>query len=142
MTEKEAPGVACYCGRTGCIETFLNGTGLAKIYPAKSYHAGKLNAEEIADLAEKNEAIAIGVIEIYAERLARALASVINLLDPEVIVLGGGLSNIDLLYELVPTHWQQWIFSDEISTKLVKNSHGDSSGVRGAAWLWPPDEAR
>lgn len=137
MTENEAPGLECYCGKTGCIETFLNGAGLAKIFPAKSYHAGTLTAIEIADLADKNEAIAIGVIEIYAERLARALASVINVLDPEVIVLGGGLSNIDRLYELVPTLWQNWAFSDEITTRLVKNQHGDSSGVRGAAWLWP-----
>ncbi|MBT3990390.1 MAG: ROK family protein [Rhodospirillaceae bacterium] len=144
MTEKEAPGPGdrCYCGKVGCIETFLNGAGLAKIYPAKSYHAGKLNAQEIADLVEMNEAIAIGVVEIYAERLARALASVINILDPEIIVLGGGLSNIDMLYDRVPKMWQKWAFSDEISTQLVRNQYGDSSGVRGAAWLWPPDEAR
>jgi fructokinase len=139
INEAEAAGSACYCGQTGCIETFLNGAGLAGIFPAKSYHATTLTAVEIADLAEKNEAISIGVIEIYANRLARALASVINILDPEVIVLGGGLSNIGRLYEVVPTLWQNWAFSDEISTKLVRNMHGDSSGVRGAAWLWPAE---
>jgi fructokinase len=141
MTDDERPGPDCYCGQSGCIETFLNGAGLAQLYPAKSYQAGTLTAEEIADLASKNEAVAGMAIDKYAERLARALASVINVLDPEVIVLGGGLSNIDKLYESVPTLWQNWTFSDEISTQLVKNQHGDSSGVRGAAWLWPDEAA-
>ena len=111
------------------------------MYPAISYQAGTLAAEEIAELASNNEAVAGRAIDIYAERLARALASVINVLDPDVIVLGGGLSNIDKLYDQVPSLWQNWAFSDEISTKLVKNRHGDSSGVRGAAWLWPEDQA-
>ncbi len=140
MTDDERPGPECYCGQSGCIETFLNGAGLENLYPAKSYQAGSLSAEEIAKLAANNEAVAGMAIEKYAGRLARALASVINVLDPEVIVLGGGLSNIDQLYKQVPTLWQRWAFSDEISTKLVKNQHGDSSGVRGAAWLWPEDE--
>ncbi|MBT7954582.1 MAG: ROK family protein [Rhodospirillaceae bacterium] len=140
MTDDERPGPDCYCGKTGCVETFLNGAGLESLYPAKSYQAGKLTAMEIAELASNNEAVAGMAIDTYAGRVARALASVINVLDPEVVVLGGGLSNIDTLYDLVPTLWQQWAFSDEISTKLVKNQHGDSSGVRGAAWLWPEDQ--
>ena len=141
MTDDERPGPDCYCGKSGCIETFLNGAALEQLYPAKSYPAGTLAAEEIAELASNNEAVAGRAIDIYAERLARALASVINVLDPDVIVLGGGLSNIDKLYDQVPSLWQNWAFSDEISTKLVKNRHGDSSGVRGAAWLWPEDQA-
>ena len=141
MTDDERPGPDCYCGKSGCIETFLNGAALEQLYPAKSYQAGTLAAEEIAELASNNEAVAGRAIDIYAERLARALASVINVLDPDVIVLGGGLSNIDKLYDQVPSLWQNWAFSDEISTKLVKNRHGDSSGVRGAAWLWPEDQA-
>ena len=141
MSDDERPGPDCYCGKSGCIETFLNGAALEQLYPAKSYQAGTLAAEEIAELASNNEAVAGRAIDIYAERLARALASVINVLDPDVIVLGGGLSNIDKLYDQVPSLWQNWVFSDEISTKLVKNRHGDSSGVRGAAWLWPEDQA-
>ena len=141
ITDDERPGPDCYCGKSGCIETFLNGAALEQLYPAKSYQAGTLAAEEIAELASNNEAVAGRAIDIYAERLARALASVINVLDPDVIVLGGGLSNIDKLYDQVPSLWQNWVFSDEISTKLVKNRHGDSSGVRGAAWLWPEDQA-
>ncbi|MDP6260030.1 MAG: ROK family protein, partial [Rhodospirillales bacterium] len=139
ITDDERPGPDCYCGKSGCIETFLNGAALEQLYPAKSYQAGTLAAEEIAELASNNEAVAGRAIDIYAERLARALASVINVLDPDVIVLGGGLSNIDKLYDQVPSLWQNWAFSDEISTKLVKNRHGDSSGVRGAVWLWPED---
>ena len=141
MSDDERPGPDCYCGKSGCIETFLNGAALEQLYPAKSYQAGTLAAEEIAELASNNEAVAGRAIDIYAERLARALASVINVLDPDVIVLGGGLSNIDKLYDQVPSLWQNWAFSDEISTKLVKNRNGDSSGVRGAAWLWPEDQA-
>ena len=141
ITDDERPGPDCYCGKSGCIETFLNGAALEQLYPAKSYQAGTLAAEEIAELASNNEAVAGRAIDIYAERLARALASVTNVLDPDVIVLGGGLSNIDKLYDQVPSLWQNWAFSDEISTKLVKNRHGDSSGVRGAAWLWPEDQA-
>ncbi len=141
ITDDERPGPDCYCGKSGCIETFLNGAALEQLYPAKSYQAGTFAAEEIAELASNNEAVAGRAIDIYAERLARALASVTNVLDPDVIVLGGGLSNIDKLYDQVPSLWQNWAFSDEISTKLVKNRHGDSSGVRGAAWLWPEDQA-
>jgi fructokinase len=134
MAEDERPGAACYCGKTGCIETFLNGAGLSNDYGSKSK-----TAEEIAALADQADDAATLAISLYAERLARALASVINVIDPDIIVLGGGLSNIEKLYELVPSLWQKWAFSDELSTRLVKNQHGDSSGVRGAAWLWPKE---
>ena len=134
MAEDERPGAACYCGKTGCIETFLNGAGLSNDYGSKSK-----TAEEIAALADQGDDAATLAISLYAERLARALASVINVIDPDIIILGGGLSNIEKLYELVPSLWQKWAFSDELSTRLVKNQHGDSSGVRGAAWLWPKE---
>jgi len=104
----------CYCGRQGCIETFLSGPALA------------------ADGGAENEA----TMQRYERRLARALAQVINLLDPDAIVLGGGLSNLDRLYDRVPRLWGEWVFSDHVATRLLKNKHGDSSGVRGAAWLW------
>ena len=111
----EAHRPACYCGRAGCIETYLSGPALA------------------ADGGAENEA----ALQRYAARLARALAQVINILDPDVIVLGGGLSNLDRLYDRVPRLWQAHVFSDAVTTRLVKARHGDSSGVRGAAWLWP-----
>jgi fructokinase len=110
----EAVRPTCYCGRAGCIETFLSGPALA------------------ADGGAENEA----AMQRYETRLARALAQVINLLDPDVIVLGGGVSNLDRLYDRVPRLWGEWVFSDHVATRLVKNKHGDSSGVRGAAWLW------
>jgi fructokinase len=111
----EAIRPLCYCGRQGCIETFLSGPALA------------------ADGGAENEA----AMQRYEQRLARALAQVINILDPDVIVLGGGLSNLDRLYDRVPRLWSAHVFSDAVATRLVKNRHGDSSGVRGAAWLWP-----
>ena len=129
----ELPGPACYCGKAGCIETFLSGPGLARDY---GQAAGRtIAAEEIAALAA-SEAAAAQAMERYENRLARALASVVNVVDPHVIVLGGGLSNIERLYENVPKLWAQWIFSDVVRTRLVRNFHGDSSGVRGAALLW------
>jgi len=111
----EAVRPRCYCGRSGCIETFLSGPALA------------------ADGGAANEA----AMQRYEQRLARALAQVINILDPDVIVLGGGLSNLDRLYDRVPRLWGAHVFSDAVATRLVKARHGDSSGVRGAAWLWP-----
>lgn len=129
--DEELPGIDCYCGKSGCIETYLSGTGLTRLV------GDNMTAEEIAAMATKGDATAKRAIDIYADRLARALAGVINILDPDVIVLGGGLSNIDSLYQSVPTIWQRWVFSDQADTKLVRNKHGDSSGVRGAAWLWP-----
>jgi fructokinase len=132
--DDERPGPACYCGRSGCIESFLSGPGLAADFHRAT---GEARApEEIAAAAAAGQAPAVAALQRYEHRLARALASVINLLDPDVIVLGGGLSNIDRLYKGVPALWSRWIFSDHVVTKLRKNVHGDSSGVRGAAWLW------
>ena len=129
----ELPGPACYCGKAGCIETFLSGPGLARDYGGT---AGRtIAAEDIASLAA-SEAAAAQAMERYEDRLARALASIVNVVDPQVIVLGGGLSNMERLYENVPKLWASWIFSDVVRTKLVRNFHGDSSGVRGAALLW------
>ena len=125
----EWPGPPCYCGRTGCVETFLCGRGLELAYGS--------GAPDARLIAAAGGARATAAIEIYARRLAKALASVINVLDPDVIVLGGGLSNIDRLYARVPELWTEWVFSDRVDTRLARARHGDSSGVRGAAWLWP-----
>jgi len=130
----ERPGPACYCGRTGCIETFLSGPALARDYSASG--GSEATALEIARSADVGEPTAIAALERYAERLARALGSIINVLDPDVIVLGGGLSNINRLYERVPQLWASYVFSDKVATRLARAVHGDSSGVRGAAWLW------
>lgn len=133
--DTERPGAVCYCGLHGCIETFLSGAGLVRSYCTMSgTNTSGVTAEEVA--ISGNPA-ALQAIDHYADRLARALASVINVLDPDAIVLGGGLSNIDSLYARVPQLWEKWIFSDQVRTRLLKNTHGDSSGVRGAAWLWP-----
>lgn len=129
----EWPGPACYCGRHGCIETFLSGAGLQMAYS----ETPPLSAREIANAANRGDRAAETAIETYARRLAKSLATVINLLDPDAIVLGGGLSNIERLYTRVPEIWIDWAFSDRVDTRLVRARHGDSSGVRGAAWLWP-----
>jgi fructokinase len=133
--DDERPGPACYCGRAGCIEQFLSGPALAAAYTRE--WGASLSAKEIAEAAAGGEATTSAALARYEDRLGRALASVINVVDPDVIVLGGGLSNIARLYDNVPRQWQRWVFSDHVSTKLMKNVHGDSSGVRGAAWLWP-----
>jgi fructokinase len=130
--DDERPGPKCYCGRTGCLETFLSG-------PAFARDAGAPTAEDAVTRAASGDANAKAALDRYADRLARALGTVINLLDPGIVVLGGGLSNIDALYADVPARWRRYIFSDRVDTKLVKAIHGDSSGVRGAAWLWPAD---
>jgi fructokinase len=130
---EEWPGPPCYCGRTGCIETFLSGPGFARGFDGG---AGPTDAIEIVARAAAGDATADAWVRRYEQRMARALASVINVLDPDVIVLGGGMSNIDRLYSNVPTYWPGLVFSDTIVTRLVKAAHGDSSGVRGAAWLW------
>jgi fructokinase len=129
----EWPGPACYCGRHGCIETFLSGSGLQMAYSPVT----RLTAREIAEAAGRGDRAAAVTIETYARRLAKSLATVINLLDPDAIVLGGGLSNIETLYSRVPQLWTDWVFSDRVDTRLARAKHGDSSGVRGAAWLWP-----
>ena len=127
-TAQDLPLPACYCGRAGCIETYLSGPGLSREHEALT--GARLGAEEIASLQGES-------LRRYEERLARALASVINVLDPDVIVLGGGMSNVERLYTEVPRLWSRYVFSDQVATRLVRNAHGDSSGVRGAAWLWP-----
>lgn len=126
----EQPGPACYCGLTGCIETFLSGTGFAEL-------AGAASAQEVVEAARQGDAGAIAHLDDYCDRLARGLATVINLLDPDAIVLGGGMSNVAELYQKVPLRWDRYVFSDKVKTPLLKNAHGDSSGVRGAAWLVP-----
>jgi predicted NBD/HSP70 family sugar kinase len=128
----ELPGPACYCGRRGCIETWLSGPGLARDYREASGRA--LDAREIVACAAR-DAECEAALARYEARLARALAQVVNILDPDVIVLGGGLSNIERLYRNIPRLWVRHVFSDTIATRLVPNRHGDSSGVRGAAWL-------
>ena len=130
----EYPGRECYCGKKGCIETWLSGPGFTHDHQLRG---GKGNsAKGIVDLAEQGDKLAESTLQRYEDRMARALASVINILDPEIIVLGGGMSNIAGLYRNVPKLWGQYVFSDHVATKLVPPAHGDSSGVRGAAWLW------
>ena len=131
----EIPGPPCYCGRHGCIETFLSGPGLAADYARTSGAAG-VTSEEVVTRAAAGEAAASATLDVWEDRLARGLASVINLLDPDVIVVGGGLSLIDRLYKNVPERWGAYVFSDRLVTRLVPAAHGDASGVRGAAWLW------
>src|SRR5690606_22463830 len=126
----------CYCGRYGCIETFLSGPALSAEFRAQTGRA--LAPTEIAAEAESGDRAARAMLDVYAERLARALASVINIVDPEVIVLGGGLSKIDALYRLVPDRLPAHVFSPTVTTRVLPPVHGDSSGVRGAAWLWSP----
>ena len=136
---EERPGPPCYCGRSGCIETFLSGPGLSADHDRRNGLA--MPGEAIVAGAEAGDAACAETLNRYAERLARALAHIINILDPDVIVLGGGLSAISILYDAVPRLWPAFVFSDEVVTKLLLPKHGDSSGVRGAAWLWPCDEA-
>jgi fructokinase len=131
----ELPGPRCYCGRRGCIECFLSGPGLARDYQA--YSQEPLDAEEITRRADAGEPGAMACMARFEHRLARGLAHVINILDPDVIVLGGGLSKIPRLYDRVPQLWGEFVFSDRVDTPLRPPEHGDSSGVRGAAWLWP-----
>ncbi|MBF0162103.1 MAG: ROK family protein [Magnetococcales bacterium] len=131
----EWPGLPCYCGRSGCIETFLSGPGLSRQHQMSS--GQQKSAPEIVEAAAQGDATAMHSMARYEDRLARALAAVINILDPHMVVLGGGLANITQLYTAIPTRWGAYVFSDAVATGLVKAQHGDSSGVRGAAWLWP-----
>ena len=128
------PLAPCYCGRRGCIETYLSGPGLA----ADHLRSGgeRLEATEIARRADAGNAGCVATLDRYVERLARALGLVINILDPDAIVLGGGLSGIARIYADVPARWGEYVFSDEVRTRLLPPVHGDASGVRGAAWLW------
>jgi fructokinase len=137
----EWPGPPCYCGKTACIETFLSGPGLTRDHRLTAGGTGDLDAAAIAARAARGDAGAAASLARYEERMARALASVVNVLDPDVIVLGGGMSNLDRLYRAVPRLWGAYVFSDRVDTRLVPPRHGDTSGVRGAAWLWEPGEA-
>lgn len=138
--KEDLPLPACYCGREGCIETYLSGPGLLADYGRQP--GANPEIRDVADLASRATAgdpLAEAALGRYEARLARSLATVINVLDPEVIVLGGGLSNLTRLYRTVPRRWGPHVFSDTVRTRLLPNRHGDSSGVRGAAWLWPQE---
>jgi fructokinase len=137
----ELPGRPCYCGKSGCIETWLSGRGLAFDHAMATGSMEGATATGIAAMAEWGDQEAEAALVRYEGRMARALASVIDLLDPDVIVLGGGLSNLSRLYRNVPRLWGAWAFSDRVDTRLVPPLHGDSSGVRGAAWLFSEEEA-
>jgi fructokinase len=131
--DDERPGRGCFCGHSGCIETFLSGPGMERDHSPDR----RLTSVQIVAGAQAGESACRATLDRYAERLARALAHVINIVDPDVVVLGGGMSNVDALYDAVPRIWADWVFSDRVDTRLARHRHGDSSGVRGAAWLWP-----
>ena len=154
--DDEWPGPVCYCGRTGCIETFLSGPGMARDHERRTGH--RLTPPEIAARAAAGDDAAEATLVRYEHRMARALATIINVLDPDVIVLGGGMSNLERLYVKVPGRWEGFVFGAirdpleadgaaaaaglaRVNTRLVRAAHGDSSGVRGAAWLWPDDSS-
>jgi fructokinase len=142
-TTDERPGPPCYCGQHGCIETFLSGPGFERDHARHARHATHVGADartshEIVDAARSGDAAAIAALGRYHDRLARALAAVINVLDPDVVVLGGGMSNLPELPDAVRARLPRHVFSDAVLTRVVRSRHGDSSGVRGAAWLWPP----
>ena len=141
-SDDERPGPSCYCGQAGCIETFLSGGALVRTY---RHQTGAVPGPEVDgpwvhQAMLRGDPAAIAAFDKYTHRLARALAHIINVVDPDAIVLGGGLSNIDLLYDAVPRLWRRWVFGGEVTTPLLRNVHGDSSGVRGAAWLWPEEQ--
>jgi fructokinase len=135
----DEPAPQCYCGKLGCIETYLSGPGLASDYERRTGH--RCTVPELLARGSNGDREATGALDRYVSRAARGLAAVINVLDPNVIVVGGGLSNIDVLYERIPQLWGRWVFAagsgEAVHTRLVCARHGDASGVRGAAWLWP-----
>jgi fructokinase len=133
------PPRPCFCGKVNCIETFLSGGALTKEHQSRT--GTTLSAEEIVEKAEEGDAEAKRSLDIYADRLAQALAVVVNIVDPDAIVLGGGVSNILSLYDSLPPLLSRYAFSDGVTTKVLRAMHGDSSGVRGAAWLWPDEES-
>jgi len=139
MTADEFPGPECYCGKQGCIETFVSGPAFERDFAAR---VGRTESSAaIVEAAARGDRLANDVLALYVDRLARALASLVNVLDPDVVVLGGGMSNVSGLAESVASLLGRYVFSDRVVTRVVKNRHGDSSGVRGAAWLWPPTAA-
>lgn len=133
-SDRDPAPAACYCGRAGCIETYLSGSGLQRTH--QFLHGQALGVEAIAQAAQEGDSRAAQTLDLYTDQLSRALATVINVLDPDVIVLGGGLSNITSLYTTVPQKLPSYAFSDAVTTRLEPARFGDSSGVRGAAWLW------
>ena len=137
-TDEERPGPACYCGKSGCLETFVSGPAVTADH--RWVTGDELTVEAIAALAERGDTTARATLDRLVERLGRGLAGVVNILDPDVIVLGGGLSNLDFLYTALPPAIARWTFSDSVDTPVRRAAHGDSSGVRGAAWLWRPEE--
>jgi fructokinase len=134
-TASELPGPPCYCGRSGCVETWLSGPGLAA--DARRHGFAAADAQAVVEAARRGDRLASEALDRYVDRIGRSLAVVVNILDPEVIVLGGGLSNVAELYERVPAALARHVFSDAVATRIVPPLHGDASGVRGAAWLWP-----
>lgn len=135
MRAEEFPGPPCYCGKKGCVETWVSGTGLEKDYARAT--STSLHGPEILARSEAGEPAALAALERFEDRLARALAGLINALDPDIIVIGGGASQIPRIYKNVPPRLKDYVFGGEADTALVPAKHGDSSGVRGAAWLWP-----
>jgi fructokinase len=133
--DSERPGPPCYCGKQGCIETYLSGPGLERDHRSITGHTR--TTYEIADGIDSRDPEALETFSRYVHRLARALATVVNVVDPDVVVLGGGMSNLPGLARATRSALPAWVFSDAVSTEVVLNQHGDSSGVRGAAWLWP-----
>lgn len=136
----ELPLPRCWCGLDGCTELFLSGTGLAADHHRAT--GQQLTGAQVAQAAAAGDAAAVATLARYEHRLARGLAAIINVLNPDVIVLGGGVSNVARIYENVPRLWTKYVFSDVVTTQLVQAQHGDSSGVRGAAWLWPVGAGR
>ena len=132
--DDERPGPVCFCGRCGCIETFVSGTGIARDHRERTGEA--ILAAEIVDGMRMGQVAARETYDLYLDRLARGLAHVVNILDPDAIVLGGGMSNVDELYGDLPRCIEPYVFSDLFTTPVLKHRHGDASGVRGAAWLW------
>jgi fructokinase len=136
-SEDEVPGWPCYCGKTGCLETWISGTGLMADYER---HSGKaLKGQEIVAASEAGDQDALTALERLENRIARGLATVVNVLDPDAIVIGGGVSRIDRIYGGISRQLPQYVFGGRCVTPVLKAVHGDSSGVRGAAWLWPKD---
>ncbi len=131
----EVPGPACYCGKSGCIETWISGTGLGKDYERQT--GRPLSGKDVAEAAERGDAQAAAAIGRLEDRIARGFASLVNVIDPDVIVVGGGLSRLDTIYRNVPPLLERYGFGGGIYTPIVPATHGDSSGIRGAAWLWP-----
>ena len=134
-THEEYPGPECYCGKRGCLEQWISGTGIELDFKAVS--GCVRTTREIVAASEGGNSTAIAAIERFEDRVARGLSLIINILDPDVIVVGGGVSNLDRLYRTVPSKLSTYVFGREVSTPVLKAIHGDSSGVRGAAWLWP-----